>query len=127
MGTVWKLEGFGSPDTGASLIAPDATGNNYQLLLQSNGKASGISSVNHLAGKYTLNEKMKALGLDLQVLTFALDTPDGQLYTKRLSEIIRYELQGNILRLYYPEGGFLQYRPSEDDSYLRELFSNLPQ
>lgn len=120
-GTVWKLEGFGSV-RGKLDIAKPALEKNYQLLLEPDGKAYGKSSVNHLAGKYTLDEEKQTLGIDLQVLTEALDTPDGRLYLERLSKIYRYELQDNILRLYYSEEEYLQYRPAADEtSSLEEI------
>jgi|GEM_PF-6591294 hypothetical protein len=121
VGTVWKLEGFGSAD-GELNIAEPALEKNYQLLLESGGNAYGKSSLNHLAGKYTLDEEKQTLVIDLQVLTEALDTPDGQLYLERLSKIYRYELQDNVLRLYYSEEGYLQYRPAADGtSSLEEI------
>lgn len=111
LGTVWKLEGFVSAD-GELDIAEPVSEKNYQLFLGPGGKAYGKSSVNHLAGKYTLDERKQALGIDLQVLTSALDTPDGRLYIGRLSKTVRYELHDNVLRLFYSEKEYLQYRPA---------------
>ncbi len=124
VGTVWKLEGFGSPDTSALIIPQPVNEYNYQLLLESGGNAYGESSANYMAGKYMCDEEKQTLGIDMQVLTEAMDTPDGQLYIERLSKIHRYEMQGDVLRLYHPEG-YLQYRPAADDSYMREIASNL--
>lgn len=111
VGTVWKLEGFGS--AGGKLdIAKPVNEKNYQLLLESGSNAYGLSSANHLAGKYTLDEEKQTLGIDLHVLTYAQDTPDGLLYLERLAKTYRYELQNNVLRLYYSEKEYLQYRPA---------------
>lgn len=124
VGTVWKLEGFGSADGKLDIVKP-VNEKNYQLLLESGGNAYGLSSANHLAGKYTLDEEKQTLGIDLQVLTYALDTPDGLLYLERLAKTYRYELQNNVLRLYYSENEYLQYRPAANDGYLREIVSNI--
>src|SRR5690554_3424578 len=113
-GTVWKLD-----------VAKPALEKNYQLLLEPDGKAYGISSVNHLGGEYTLNEEKQTLHINIQVLTSALEMPDGNVYLSRLSKVHRYELSGNILHLYYSDTDFLQYRPAADDSHLREIVSNL--
>lgn len=123
-GTVWKLEGFGSVRAKLDIAKP-ALEKNYQLLLEPDGKAYGISSVNHLGGEYTLNEEKQTLHINIQVLTSALEMPDGNVYLSRLSKVHRYELSGNILHLYYSDTDFLQYRPAADDSYLREIVSNL--
>lgn len=124
VGTVWKLEGFGSPDTSALIIPQPVNEYNYQLLLESGGNAYGKSSVNYMAGKYMCDEEKRTLGIDMQVLTEALDTPDGQLYIERLSKIYRYEMRGDILRLYHPEG-YLQYRPAGDNASFREKITGL--
>lgn len=122
---VWKLETIVSSDS-VKIFSPD-NGTSYSLLFEADGNAYGISSHNHLWGKYTIEENNQAIRIDMQATTKALETHDGELYLDYLAKVYRYEMKNNNLRLYFSEKDYMRYRPVEDESYFREIIPNLMQ
>ncbi|HBL34091.1 MAG TPA: hypothetical protein DDZ96_09795 [Porphyromonadaceae bacterium] len=123
-GTVWKLEGFGSSE-GKLVTAKPFTIRAYQLLFEPGGKAYGISSGNHLLGEYALNDALRTIDIDIEAVTEAMERQDGYVYLERLNNAGRYEQTDNILRLYYSDTEYLQYRPAADQNYLKGIFPGL--
>ena len=112
-GITWKLIGFGNAKT-QSIDIPESPplGNQYTVLFKDND-LTGITSSNHIYGKYEINVHQQTLNIIDILSTRANEERYGHEYYSRLSGVNRYDLTPKGLKLYYTQDEFLLFEISK--------------
>ncbi|HBG40830.1 MAG TPA: hypothetical protein DDW85_05390, partial [Porphyromonadaceae bacterium] len=125
-GTVWKLEAVVSSDT-IKTVGSEVSEKSYRLLFDPAGYAYGRSANNDLFGEYAFEEQKNTFHSEFQPMTYALEPPEGELFIQCLNNAWRYELSGDVLRLYFSGNECLHFRATEDDGTIERVFADPPE
>jgi hypothetical protein len=126
-GTKWKLVGFVDTATNKIKRAYPEGQRCFKLIFNKDSTLSGRSSTNTIAGRYTIEQKLSKIQIQIQTTTEVDEVLDGILYLKTINAVQYVSVKDEKLMLYYNgKENYLLYE-EDTDSVNNPLPSGLPQ
>jgi hypothetical protein len=115
--TKWKLVEFVQVSEGTTKIPESIFKRDpYWITFNCDSTITGYASINKLSGDYQMDTLVSTIRIDIGIITYALEHPDGDLYIERLNLVSSFELIELSLKLYYNETDYLLFNAQDDEN-----------